>query len=41
MISKFIQKFDFKLDPTHQFKMVEEFTLKPFGGVKCSLTLRN
>ena len=40
MIAKLIQKFDYSLDPNHEFVVLEEFTLKPKGGTRVSLSLR-
>jgi cholesterol 24-hydroxylase len=40
MIAKLIQRFDYSLDPDHEFVVLEEFTLKPKGGTRVCLSLR-
>ena len=41
LIAKFVQKFDFELDPYQSFGITQELTLKPKDGTRCTLTLRN
>jgi cholesterol 24(S)-hydroxylase len=40
LIAKFIQNFDFRLDPTQKFHTADLGTLKPFDGTKCFISLR-
>lgn len=40
ILAKFFQKFDLELDPSQEFEVVEATTLRPKGGVRCTLTLR-
>ena len=40
MIAKLIQKFDYSLDPNHEFVVLAELTLKPKGGTRVILSLR-
>ena len=40
MIAKFIQRFDFKLDPNQSFNIAQDLTLRPADGTQCILTLR-
>ena len=40
MLAKFIQNFDFKLDPNESFQISNSVTLKPKNGTKCFITLR-
>lgn len=37
ILAKFIQHFDFVLDPNQSFKVVERTTLRPIDGVKIFL----
>lgn len=34
-----MQRFNFELDPDQSFEIEERATLKPKGGVMCTLTL--
>ena len=39
ILAKIMQRFNFELDPDQSFEIVERTTLKPKGGVMCTLTL--
>jgi cholesterol 24-hydroxylase len=40
LIAKFIQNFDFTLNPTQSYAIADALTLRPKDGVKCKLTMR-
>jgi cholesterol 24(S)-hydroxylase len=39
ILAKIMQRFNFELDPDQSFEIEERATLKPKGGVMCTLTL--
>ena len=39
-LAKFIQNFDFKLDPNQSFRPIEMTTLRPVDGCKAYLSIR-
>lgn len=41
LIARFLQTFDFKLDPNQSFRLIANLTIKPEDGAKCFLTLRS
>lgn len=40
VLAKLIQKFDFKLDPSQEYKFEQIGSVRPVGGTKCMLSLR-
>ncbi len=40
VLAKFIQKFDLILDPNQSFSLLQNLTLRPKDGTRCTLTLR-
>lgn len=41
MIAKFIQRFEYKLDPTQSPQIEQRITIRPRDGARCFLTLRD
>jgi len=41
LLAKFVQRFDFELDPNQSFDIEETTTLRPKGGTKATLKLRS
>ena len=41
VLAKFVQRFDFKLDPNQSFDIQETTTLRPKGGTMAKISLRN
>ena len=40
LFAKFLQRFDFNLDQSHKFGVLESATLRPEGVLPCTLSLR-
>ena len=41
MIAKFLQRFDYKLDPTQSWHIEQTITIHPTDGARSFLTLRS
>lgn len=41
ILAKLIQKFDFELDPNQSFTVIQDLTLRPKDGTRCTLKLRS